>query len=159
MIFPSNAHTHSRWCDGVDTIFDMVEAARALGFVSLGFSGHAGQGFDPAYSMAPDAQASYFAQLRALQAAPEPGFPRLWAGLEVDALAHEDLRRADYAAFSRLTENLGKAHGRHGTASDDIGKRAARSDWRKLVSVPDEYQPARRLQRRQKRVHQLYVYH
>ena len=39
MTFPSNAHTHSRWCDGADVIPAMVEAARALGFVSLGFSG------------------------------------------------------------------------------------------------------------------------
>ena len=107
MIFPSNAHTHSRWCDGVDAIPDMVEAARALGFVSLGFSGHARQGFDPDYSMAPDAQAGYFSQLRALQAVPEPCFPRLWAGLEVDALAHEDLRRADYAEADYV---IGSAH-------------------------------------------------
>ena len=107
MTFPSNAHTHSRWCDGADAIPAMVEAARTFGFVSLGFSGHARQGFDPAYSMAPDAQASYFAQLRALQAAPEPGFPRLWAGLEVDALAHEDLRRADYDEADYV---IGSAH-------------------------------------------------
>ena len=77
MSFASNAHTHSRWCDGADTILEMVEAARGLGFVSLGFSSHARQGFDPAYSMAPDAQAGYFAELRALQAAPEPGCIRL----------------------------------------------------------------------------------
>lgn len=107
MTFLSNAHTHSRWCDGADAIPDMVEAARALGFVSLGFSGHARQGFDPDYSMAPDAQAGYFAELRSLQAAPRPGFPRLWAGLEVDALAHEDLRRADYAEADYV---IGSAH-------------------------------------------------
>ena len=107
MTFPSNAHTHSRWCDGADAIPAMVEAARALGFVSLGFSGHAWQGFDPDYSMAPDVQAGYFAELRALQAAPEPGFPRLWAGLELDALAHPDCRRAACAEADYL---IGSAH-------------------------------------------------
>ena len=107
MTFPSNAHTHSRWCDGADAIPAMVEAARALGFVSLGFSGHACQGFDPDYSMAPDVQAGYFAELRALQAAPEPGFPRLWAGLELDALAHPDCRRAACAEADYL---IGSAH-------------------------------------------------
>lgn len=106
MTFPSNAHTHSRWCDGADVIPAMVEAARALGFVSLGFSGHACQGFDPDYSMAPDVQAGYFAELRALQAAPEPGFPRLWAGLELDALAHPDCRRAAWCR-SGLPHRLG----------------------------------------------------
>lgn len=107
MTFPSNAHTHSRWCDGADAIPAMVEAARALGFVSLGFSGHAWQGFDPDYSMAPDVQAGYFAELRALQAAPEPGFLRLWAGLELDALAHPDCRRAACAEADYL---IGSAH-------------------------------------------------
>lgn len=105
MTFPSNAHTHSRWCDGLDAIPDMVEAARALGFVSLGFSSHARQGFDPAYSMAPDAQAGYFAELRALQG--EPGLPRLWAGLELDALAHPDCRRE---AFAHADYVIGSAH-------------------------------------------------
>lgn len=107
MTVPSNAHTHSRWCDGADAIPAMVEAARTFGFVSLGFSGHARQGFDPDYSMSADAQAGYFAELRTLQGAPEPGFPRLWAGLEVDALAHEDLRRADYAEADYV---VGSAH-------------------------------------------------
>ena len=83
----------------------MVEAARALGFVSLGFSSHARQGFDPAYSMAPDAQAGYFAELRALQG--EPGLPRLWAGLELDALAHPDCRRE---AFAHADYVIGSAH-------------------------------------------------
>lgn len=105
MTFVSNAHTHSRWCDGLDAITDMVEAARALGFVSLGFSSHARQGFDPAYSMAPDAQAGYFAELRALQG--EPGLPRLWAGLELDALAHPDCRRE---AFAHADYVIGSAH-------------------------------------------------
>lgn len=105
MTFVSNAHTHSRWCDGLEAIPDMVEAARALGFVSLGFSSHARQGFDPAYSMAPDAQAGYFAELRALQG--EPGLPRLWAGLELDALAHPDCRRE---AFAHADYVIGSAH-------------------------------------------------
>lgn len=105
MTFVSNAHTHSRWCDGLDAIPDMVEAARALGFVSLGFSSHARQGFDPAYSMASDAQAGYFAELRALQG--EPGLPRLWAGLELDALAHPDCRRE---AFAHADYVIGSAH-------------------------------------------------
>ena len=32
MSFASNAHTHSRWCDGADTILEMVRrpAASAL---------------------------------------------------------------------------------------------------------------------------------
>jgi len=64
----SNAHTHTRYCDGKNTVQEMAEAAIRLGFVSLGFSGHGAQGFDPLYSMDGGRQKAYLAELRALQA-------------------------------------------------------------------------------------------
>lgn len=98
MPFASNAHTHCTWCDGKDTIPELLEAARNLGFVSLGLSSHAAQGFDFAYSMSEDRQHGYLAELRALQKS-ETSL-RVWAGLELDALAHprelELAREADY---------------------------------------------------------------
>ena len=96
MPFLSNAHTHTTYCDGCSPIEETLARAAALGFVSLGFSGHAHQGFDPAYSMALDGQAAYFRDLRRLQAHPVEGQPRLWVGLELDALADESLRKAAY---------------------------------------------------------------
>ncbi len=82
MSFPSNAHTHSTYCDGCSSIAETVAAARRLGFVSLGFSGHAYQGFDEKYSMTEGEQNAYFAELAALKEA--GGTPRIWAGLELD---------------------------------------------------------------------------
>ena len=95
----SNAHTHTTYCDGKSPIADTLETAKRLGFVSLGFSGHAYQGFDPAYCMSPAHEAAYLRELRALQARPLPF--RLYAGLEQDGLAPEDVKRrhrdeADY---------------------------------------------------------------
>ena len=43
MRFLSNAHTHSTFCDGKNPPEEMIRAAEKLGFVSLGFSGHASQ--------------------------------------------------------------------------------------------------------------------
>ncbi|GHU78478.1 hypothetical protein AGMMS49992_29180 [Clostridia bacterium] len=40
MRMTSNAHTHCTWCDGADSAEDMIQAALALGFDSLGFSCH-----------------------------------------------------------------------------------------------------------------------
>lgn len=98
MPFASNAHTHCTWCDGKNTIPEMLEAARALGFVSLGFSSHAAQGFDAGYSMSEVHQRGYFEELRALQRSGAP--LRVWAGLELDALARpkelDMAREADY---------------------------------------------------------------
>ncbi|MEG0741572.1 MAG: PHP domain-containing protein [Clostridia bacterium] len=95
MKFLSNAHTHTTYCDGKTSIVEMIAAAQRLGFVSLGFSGHADQAFDGAYSMIDGRQEAYFEELRALQAL--KGTPRLWVGLELDALADEPCRKKAYA--------------------------------------------------------------
>ena len=42
----SNLHTHSTYCDGKDSLREIVEKAIALGFKSIGFSSHAYTGFD-----------------------------------------------------------------------------------------------------------------
>ncbi|MBR5097674.1 MAG: histidinol-phosphatase HisJ family protein [Spirochaetales bacterium] len=41
----SNLHTHSLFCDGRNTIDEMIQAAIRAGFISLGFSGHCPTGF------------------------------------------------------------------------------------------------------------------
>lgn len=46
-MFYSNAHTHSTWCDGKDTLEDMAQAAIDLGFTDLGFTCHSPALFDP----------------------------------------------------------------------------------------------------------------
>lgn len=43
----SNAHTHSTWCDGKNTLEEMAEAAITLGFSDLGFTSHSTALFDP----------------------------------------------------------------------------------------------------------------
>ena len=91
MRFLSNAHTHTTYCDGANTAAEMLEAAESLGFVSLGFSGHGAQGFDPDYSMADGRQDEYLRELRALQARRDASGwgPRVWVGLEQDGLTPE----------------------------------------------------------------------
>lgn len=96
MPFYSNAHTHTTFCDGKASIREMIARAEALGFVSLGFSSHAAQGFDWGYSMNSDRQKAYFQQLRAIQEEAVPSRPAIWAGLELDALADESLRQEAY---------------------------------------------------------------
>lgn len=43
----SNAHTHSTWCDGKNTLAEMTAAAIAKGFTDLGFTSHSSAFFDP----------------------------------------------------------------------------------------------------------------
>ncbi len=63
----SSAHVHTTFCDGKTPAPDMARAACALGFVSLGFSSHAPQHFDPGYCIPPEREEEYKAQIRALQ--------------------------------------------------------------------------------------------
>jgi len=105
MPFLSGCHNHSTHCDGRHTLREMLEAARDLGFVSFGFSGHAAQGFDTSWSMSREEQQRYFVQARELQK--EPGFPRLWVGLELDALAGAAEMEAAKASADYL---LGSTH-------------------------------------------------
>ena len=113
MRFLSNAHTHSTFCDGKNPPEEMIRAAEKLGFVSLGFSGHASQGFDLEYSMTAETQRAYFETVRALGSAAKL---RVWAGLEQDtfapdALKAENRRAADYVIGSAHYVSL-NFHGR-----------------------------------------------
>lgn len=82
MTFLSNSHTHSTYSDGASTLAQTIEAARRLGFCSLGFSEHASQGFDTFYCMTEDGQREYFRELRAMRE--RYNDIRIWAGLELD---------------------------------------------------------------------------
>ncbi len=107
MNFLSNAHTHSTFCDGKNTPQQMLDAARKLGFVSLGFSGHGYQGFDEAHSMSPESQQEYSDTIRALCAASceNNTMPRVWLGIEEDTLTpaeqrEKNRRELDYVIVS-----------------------------------------------------------
>lgn len=105
MSFLSNAHTHTPYCDGKSAIADMLASARALGFFSLGFSGHAHQGFDPDYCMSEDAQRRYRSELRAL--ADATADIRLYVGVEQDALVPHAFMAKNRADFDYI---LGATH-------------------------------------------------
>lgn len=48
-IIKSNVHTHTTFCDGKDSMEDMVKGAIAVGFDTLGLSFHSYTAFDPSY--------------------------------------------------------------------------------------------------------------
>ena len=101
MNFLSNAHTHTPYCDGRSTIAEQVAAARSLGFVSLGFSGHAMQGFDWKYCMSVEGQRAYATELRSLQreSAENGLMPKLYVGLEEDSLVPAAEKAKNRAEF------------------------------------------------------------
>ncbi|MGI6633678.1 MAG: histidinol-phosphatase HisJ family protein [Christensenellales bacterium] len=101
MIPFSSPHVHTTYCDGRSTAREMVEAAVAAGFVSLGFSGHARQGYDPQYAMSVSGEQQYIRDVLALRDEYQ-GQLRIWLGVELDRFA-----RADRSQYHYI---LGAAH-------------------------------------------------
>lgn len=94
MMTKSSPHVHTTYCDGKSTAREMVEAALALGFVSLGFSSHALQDFELEYAMTEQGEQDYLKEVRGLQAE-YAGRLRIWLGMERDSLSIAD--RAQFA--------------------------------------------------------------
>ena len=109
MSFLSNAHTHSTYVDGHDSIPAMVRKAQELGFVSLGFSEHGYQGFDPDYSLSPEGREAYLSELRALQKTHNAQgiAPKLYLGVEQDALTPQDIKEQNRRDFDYI---IGSTH-------------------------------------------------
>ena len=91
----SCAHVHTTFCDGKTPAPEMARAAWERGFVSLGFTSHAPQHFDPPYGMLPENEAPYRAQVRALQKEYE-GRMTIYLGIERDFYSCVTPRDYDY---------------------------------------------------------------
>lgn len=63
----SNCHTHTNYCDGKNTAREMVEAAIAKGFTSLGFSGHSPMINESEWTMSPESTRIYCEEIRRLK--------------------------------------------------------------------------------------------
>ena len=80
----ANYHTHSTWCDGKNTPREMVEAAIAKGFDTIGFSSHSMLPQDDvAWVLTPEKAPRYEAEIRALAKEYAPRI-RVLCGVEAD---------------------------------------------------------------------------
>ena len=62
----SNLHTHTTWCDGKNTVEEMVRSAIESDFDVLGFSGHSYTSFDESYCMSRENTEIYRQEIRRL---------------------------------------------------------------------------------------------
>ena len=79
----SSAHVHTTYCDGKTPAWEMAKRAYDLGFVSLGFTSHAPQTFDPGYCIPPEREEAYKAEISAIKAE-YAGRMTVYAGVERD---------------------------------------------------------------------------
>ena len=95
----SNVHTHTTYSDGANPPEDMIRAALARGFSSLGFSDHGWAPHDEC-AMSPRAEEEYRAEIRRLKRA-YAGRIEIALGYEHDAsMPDTDLTPYDYAIES-----------------------------------------------------------
>ena len=91
----SSAHTHTDFCDGKNTAWEMALAAYEKGFVSLGFTSHAPQTFDPAHCIDPAREDDYREEIRSIQLE-YAGRMAVYLGIERDMLSCADPKGYDY---------------------------------------------------------------
>lgn len=99
MIPMSSPHVHTTYCDAKSTAAQMAQAAMDEGFVSLGFSGHACQGYDPKYAMSAEGETAYIKEVLRLRRQYE-GRMRIWLGVERDKHAFADRTKYAYVIGS-----------------------------------------------------------
>ncbi len=90
-----NLHTHSVYCDGKDTLEEMIQTAMAKGFTSLGFSGHSYMSFAEEHSMSLSGTEEYKEEVLRLKEKYKDIFP-IFLGLEVEIFSGVDLRGYEY---------------------------------------------------------------
>lgn len=95
MKYKQNLHTHSNFCDGVDTPEELVKAAIEKGFSSLGFSGHSFMHFSPKHSMSIEGTERYKKEVNRLKEKYSEHID-IFCGLEFDELSEIPLSGYDY---------------------------------------------------------------
>lgn len=114
----SSPHVHTRWCDGKSTAEETVRSALEKGFVSIGFSSHAVQHFDPDYCVAFEHEQDYIDEVRAVQRK-YAGRIRVWLGMERDSHSPADRTRYEYVLASvHYLQHEGKYYAVDGLPED-----------------------------------------
>ncbi len=90
----ANFHTHTVFCDGMNTAEEMVRAAIALGMTAIGFSGHSYSDIET-YGMKPEVCANYRREILRLKKS-YAGQIEIYLGLEQDSLCPPPDARYDY---------------------------------------------------------------
>jgi histidinol-phosphatase (PHP family) len=96
-----NFHTHSNYCDGKESLTNILASAEEQQLVSLGFSSHAPLPFQRAWCMKKESLSSYINEINKLKS--ESGI-QLYTGLEVDYIPNQispiDFPMVDYTIGS-----------------------------------------------------------
>ena len=94
-----NLHTHTVFCDGINTAEEIVLTAIDKGFNSIGFSGHGYTKFDRKYSMSKENTLKYIDEINNLKKK-YLGVIKVYLGVEFDLMSEGSLQPYDYVIGS-----------------------------------------------------------
>lgn len=94
-----NLHSHTTYCDGVNTIEEMILAAMDRGFDVFGFSGHSYLHFDESWCMSKENTKKYIEEVHNLAAKYKEKITVL-CGVEQDYLSDTTTEQYDYSIGS-----------------------------------------------------------
>ena len=109
-IIPYNYHTHTTFCDGTESLENMVLSAIEHGLKVIGFSGHSYTAYDDCYCMSPENTLRYKEKIRRLRAKYADKILIL-CGIEQDFGSDEPTEDYDYV--------IGSVHATFAPASTD----------------------------------------
>lgn len=99
-MFKSNCHTHTTFCDGLNSAEEMTLEAINEGFVSLGFSGHSPMNFESDWAMTEQSVKEYIKEINRLKEVYKDKIDIL-CGIELDRdFANVDIEKFDYIIAS-----------------------------------------------------------
>lgn len=94
-----NYHTHTKYCDGKNTVLEVASEARRLGFTALGFSSHCYTPFSSLWSMSKEGMIEYYNACRNVQRLYKDEMDIL-VGLELEGQDENEYDEYDYVINS-----------------------------------------------------------
>lgn len=92
-------HVHTTYCDGKNSVEEMILSAIDKGIKTLGFSGHSYTEFDTSYCMSMEQTEEYVKEVRALGEKYKQ-YIRVLCGIELDVFSNIDVTQFDYVIGS-----------------------------------------------------------
>lgn len=109
-MFKTNYHIHTNYCDGQDSMEDMIQSAISRNFNSIGISSHAPLDYQNDWTMPQNKLSQYFDELTSLKRGYQSQI-NIHSGLEVDYYMHsQELSKSVKHYFKDLDYWIGSIH-------------------------------------------------
>ena len=142
-----NLHTHSVYCDGKDTLEEMIQTCIQKGFTSLGFSGHSYMYFADHISMSLEGTEKYKEEVLMLKEKYKDSLS-IFLGLEFEMFSEIDLSGYDYLIGSTHYMNINGEKVGFDRSADEVrriintyyggdGMKYARDFYANLARLPE----------------------